>query len=197
MHHGAVQAAAHPDAARRGLGGGGAGGMLAAMPPRVRRARTTDLPGLLAVQEACFAPEDRFPRRAWRRLLAAPGAIAMVAVEGSALVAVAIWLIRRGGRTARLRVLATVPGRRRSGLAHALLAAGLARLPARITACALEVRAGNAEALACYRRAGFRPAEGLAHHYLAIGALAVGGTGREDGIRLRAARSAVAAALGR
>ncbi len=171
--------------------------MLVPMPPRPRRARADDLPGILALQDACFAPEDRFPRRTWRRLLAAPGASALVAAEGSAVLAVAVWLVRRGGRTARLRVLATLPERRRSGLAHALLAAGLARLPARITGCTLEVRAGNAGALACYRRAGFRPAEGLAGHYLAIGALAAGHGQREDGIRLRAARPAVVAALGR
>jgi ribosomal protein S18 acetylase RimI-like enzyme len=201
MHHGPVQAAAHGDAARRALGCGGVAGMLApvAVPPpiRVRRARADDLAELLSLQEACFPPEDRFPRRAWRRLVAAPGATALVAAEGAAVLAVAIWLVRRGGRTARLRVLATLPARRRSGLARALLAAGLARLPARITACALEVRAGNTGALACYRRAGFRPAEGLADHYLAVGALAAGHARREDGIRLRAPRPAVVAALGR
>ncbi len=171
--------------------------MLAAMAIRLRRARADDLPGLLSLQDDCFAPEDRFPRRVWRRLIIAPGATALVAVEGSTVLAVAVWLVRRGGRTARLRALATLPARRRTGLAHALLAAGLARLPARISACALEVRAGNAEALACYRRAGFRPAEGLAGHYLAIGALAAGHGRREDGIRLRAPRPAVVAALGR
>ncbi|MFM2091381.1 MAG: hypothetical protein RLZZ127_1870 [Planctomycetota bacterium] len=160
----------------------------------IRRARPGDLEALLALQERCFAPEDRFPRRCWRRLLAAPGALALVTDGGEG---VAVWLLRRGGRTARLRVLAVAPAARRRGLARALLAAGLDLLPSRIAQWSLEVRAGNRAALACYRAAGLRPSEGLAGHYLAEGALVVGSARREDGIRLRGARTAIAAALGR
>jgi ribosomal-protein-alanine N-acetyltransferase len=63
---------------------------------------------------------------------------------------------RLGGGEAELLRIAVAPAERGRGIARRLLAAGLERLRAAgVASCFLEVRPGNASALAVYRALGF------------------------------------------
>jgi ribosomal-protein-alanine N-acetyltransferase len=65
---------------------------------------------------------------------------------------------RQGGGEAELLRVAVEPAARGRGLARRLVAAGLERLRAAgVTRCYLEVRSGNASALAVYDAMGFTP----------------------------------------
>lgn len=83
--------------------------------------------------------------------------------------------------------LAVHPRARGRGLARALVAASLRRLPAGISRLGLEVRADNAAAVGLYCALGFIETARLPAYY---------GRGRH-GLRMRAARASVAAGLRR
>ena len=65
---------------------------------RVREARTDDIDALLMLERS-FAPEDRFSRRTWRRLIAGPSAVLVAEWEGAVVGAASI-LTRAGARVA-------------------------------------------------------------------------------------------------
>ncbi len=148
----------------------------------LRRARPGDLTALIALEAACFAAVDRFPRRAWRRLLTVPTAVTLVADGPTELHGAICVLLRAGVTVARLYSLAVHPEARGQGLGQRLMLGLDRHLPKRIAILSLEVRSTNAAALGLYQRLGFRPAEPLPGYY------ADGG----DGMRLRAPRSVLA-----
>lgn len=122
---------------------------------RAREARAGDIDALLALERS-FAPEDRFSRRTWRRLVSGPSAV-RVAERDGVVVGAASVLTRSGARVARLYSLATAPEARGAGVGSVLVAD--AENVARERGCdrlRLEVRAGNAPAIALYRRLQFQ-----------------------------------------
>jgi [ribosomal protein S18]-alanine N-acetyltransferase len=128
--------------------------------PRIRQARPGDWPELVALEERCFPVSDRFPARAWRRLVGpartARTAVTLVVDEGGAVAAAVCGLFRARSRVARVYSLAVGPEQRGRGLGKALVRA-LARV-ARARGCrwvVLEVRQGNASARAVYESLGF------------------------------------------
>jgi ribosomal-protein-alanine N-acetyltransferase len=97
-----------------------------------------------------------------RRLLALPGACALLALDAPERPCGFVLCIP-GGDGIDIAAIAVEPARRRGGVGRALLAAALARLPG--VAVTLEVAADNAPALALYRAAGFVAAGRRAGYY--------------------------------
>lgn len=157
-----------------------------ALTPAVRALRPADIDAILALEAASFPPSDRFPRRNWRHVLDSSTTLNLgIPDPAGGLHGAICWLLRSGSRVARMYSLAVHPDTRGRGLGKQLIAASVARLPRRCDLLGLEVRPANASAVGLYRALGFRPVAGLADYY---------GPG-EDGMRMRAARAAVAAAL--
>ncbi|MBN8525543.1 MAG: GNAT family N-acetyltransferase [Planctomycetes bacterium] len=158
----------------------------------VRLARSSDLDAILALEHAAFPPQDRFPRRSWRRLLTVDSAICLV-IDGPrtpdtghrTVMASIAWLLRRGSGNARMYSLSVHPDARGRGLARALVDASLRRLPRGVTTLSLEVRRDNGPAVGLYCALGFIETALLRQYY---------GRGRH-GIRMRATRAAVRQAL--
>ena len=110
---------------------------------------------------ACAAIEATAPE-SWSEAqlaeeLQSPAARLFVARQGGEVVGLAVFQLAAG--EAGLYALTVAPAARRQGVGGALLAGSLAALKAQGAAsCFLEVRAGNAAALALYRRMGFAAA---------------------------------------
>lgn len=152
----------------------------------VRSLRTADLESLLALENASFSANDRFPRRNWRHVLASRSTLVLgIPAPAGGLHGAICWLLRRGTSVARMYSLAVHPDARGRGLGKLLVDASLDRLPRRCTLLGLEVRPENTSAVGLYRALGFRPVAGLADYY---------GDG-EDGMRMQAARATVATTL--
>lgn len=154
----------------------------------IRRTRAADLDAIMALEAAAFPAEDRFPRRAWRRLLGVGSALCLVAggpPGPRTAVASIAWLLRRGSANARMYSLAVHPDARGRGLARALVAASLRRLDPGIETLSLEVRRDNEAAVGLYCALGFVETALLRRYY---------GRGRH-GIRMRARRASVRDAL--
>lgn len=133
-----------------------------APPPAIRPATAADLDDLVALEAACFG-DQAWSRRLITEELEASTALVMVA-ESPALLAYTAFRLAAG--EAELLRIATAPAARRCGIAAALLAAGLDRLRAGgAAACFLEVDAGNAPAIALYRRLGFVPSGRRPRYY--------------------------------
>jgi len=161
--------------------------------PAVRIARTDDLDAILAVEEAAFSAEDRFPRRAWARLIRRPTAVCLVIPTVPECtdpvipdcIATIAWLLRRTSTLARMYSLSVHPEARGRGLARHLIAESLRCLPQRIDVLGLEVRSDNSAAIGLYCSLGFIESARLPGYY---------GPGR-PGLRLRADLSEVQRAL--
>lgn len=129
--------------------------MNAASDLRVRPANPADLEALVALEAACFLPEDRFPRRSFRRLLMGTNVVLLAELEGR-VVGQAILLFRATSKVARLYSLSADPSVRGRGLGRALLEASEDAARARgADRQRLEVRASNEAALRLYRLAGY------------------------------------------
>ncbi len=165
----------------------------------VRVARARDLDALIALEQACFANVDCFPRRVWQHLLGpgarhgsaqillvlAPSASLPVERFPSAVSAAIVGLLRKNSRVARIYSLAVHPELRGRGLARQLLRAWLTRLPKRCDVISLEVRADNRAARGLYETLGFTVLSTLPGYY-ADGA---------EGVRFRQERRALTRAL--
>ena len=123
----------------------------------VRRARRGDLDALVALEQASFAG-DRMSARQWRRHLASPRAIVVVAVERGALLGAAVGFLHAAHDIARLYSLATSAAARGRGVGDRLVAAieRAARESGR-QRVRLEVREDNAAAQRLYERRGYQP----------------------------------------
>lgn len=126
----------------------------AAAPPLRLGPLTSEMLDAAAVISA--AAPDPWSRESLRQTLGAEARHCFAAQSGEgALLAFACFLLQ--GETADLQMLAVAPAARRQGVARRLLAHALAELGALGAArCLLEVRAGNAAALALYGALGFK-----------------------------------------
>jgi len=131
--------------------------------PTIRPAVATDLPHLVELEAAGFA--DPWSAALLSAELAHPGSMVLVAAGNDGRPPRGYVCFRLGGGEAELLRVAVEPPARGRGIARRLIAAGLERLRAAgVVSCHLEVRPGNASALAVYRALGFRHA-GRRHAY--------------------------------
>lgn len=123
---------------------------------RVRRADTTDLDALVAMEQRSFS-SDLLSRAQYRRHLDSDSALVLVASDGHQhVLGAAVLFFRKGSSLARLYSLATLPEARGRGIAAALLEAAVAAVRRRGSrALKLEVRTDNAAAIRLYERHGF------------------------------------------
>lgn len=129
--------------------------------PCLRAAGAFDAPVLAALHAACF-PDEPWDTQALRRLMAMPGAFAVLALEGTEVDAptpLGFVLGRRAADEAEILSLGVLPGARRRGVGSSLVAAGCeAAAAAGARRLHLEVAADNEPARRLYARAGFAEA---------------------------------------
>jgi ribosomal-protein-alanine N-acetyltransferase len=119
----------------------------------LRPARENDVSALAALHNRSFA--DGWSGQILRDLLRTPGAFALVAEAGSALLG--FILARTAADEAEILTLAVDPAKRRQGAARALLAEAAALAGDRgATLLFLEVACSNTPAQALYRQFGFQ-----------------------------------------
>jgi ribosomal protein S18 acetylase RimI-like enzyme len=122
---------------------------------RIRRALSTDLDALIALEHSVFAT-DQMSRRSLRHFLRAPTAIVLVAEAGRALAGTATILLRPRSTAARLYSIAVAPHMAGRGVASKLLAA--VERAARERECThvrLEVHVTNHRAISRYHKTGY------------------------------------------
>lgn len=125
--------------------------------PQLRYAKTSDLNGLVSLEERCF-DTDRISRRSFRELLGRETAATVLYERDGAILGYAMLLFRRGTAMARLYSIAVDPTVSGKQIGSLLLKAAeeitfeRGRLLLR-----LEVREDNERAIALYRRQGYRP----------------------------------------
>ena len=125
------------------------------MPARIRRAVSSDLDALVALEESSF-DHDRVSRAQFRRHLASASALALVAEEHGQVLGAALLFFRHGARIARLYSIAIAHAARGRGLGAELLEAAEAEARDRgCTALKLEVRTDNTAAIALYEKHGY------------------------------------------
>lgn len=136
------------------------------LPVPVRRATPADLDALVALEMRAFS-SDRMSRAQYRRHLASPRAVVLVAdAPGEGLLGSALVFFREGSTLARLYSIATAPAARGRGIGARLLAAAEEVAGAReCRAVRLEVRVDNTSAMALYERAGYRRIGRYAAYY--------------------------------
>ncbi len=124
------------------------------MRPLIRAATTADLPALAHIEALCSA--QAWSEAALAAQLAQPGSALFVASIYNELLGYAA--LSSAADEGELLNLAVLPQHRRAGLGPLLLARVIEEARNRALACLfLEVRAGNAPALALYARLGFLP----------------------------------------
>lgn len=122
----------------------------------IRAAKPTDLPALVALEEACFS-SDRISRRSFARLLRRESAAVLVTERNGMVLGCAVVLFRSFSRRGRLYSLAVAPAAAGEGLGARLLRAAEGAAAGRgCVSLGLEVRADNAVAVGLYERRGFR-----------------------------------------
>jgi ribosomal protein S18 acetylase RimI-like enzyme len=141
------------------------------MPPapaslRVRRAASSDLDDLVALEQRSFS-SDRLSRAQYRRHLDSDSALVLVASANHHLfLGSAVLFFRKRSAVARLYSLAARPEARGQGVGAALLeAAAMAARRRGSRALRLEVRTDNAAAIVLYERHGFRRIGRYARYY--------------------------------
>ena len=153
---------------------------------RLTLAGPAHLQAIVDLEARSFTPTDRFARSTWRHLLGPArthgSSLTLLAWLDGHIVGALNVLLRQGGVTGRLYSLAVDPRCRGRGIGAVLVRGVARRLPASITTLSLEVRHDNVAARGLYERLGFVLHESLPGYYPDGG----------DGVRLRAARVAVA-----
>lgn len=131
----------------------------------LRDACRTDVPAMVAIENAAF-DGDRISARSFREFVDARSAELIVAEAGTALLGYALVLFRSGTAVARLYSLAVDPAARGQGIGRRLLGAVEERARERgALFLRLEVRIDNAVAAGLYRRAGYRAFRRLHDYY--------------------------------
>jgi ribosomal protein S18 acetylase RimI-like enzyme len=131
----------------------------------LRPARAEDVEALAALERKAFRG-DRISRRGFRRFVASPRAVLIVAEEDGVLAGYVLVLFRSGSSIARLYSIAVAPEFARRGVGKALLAAAEeAALEHDRLGMRLEVHESNAKAITQYRKAGYQLFGHHAHYY--------------------------------
>lgn len=131
----------------------------------IRRAQTSDLDAIEAIERASFTV-DRFSRRTFARLLKSPTADILIAEARGEPLGYILLLLRKGAKAARLYSLATAPGARGRGVGTSLVQAGArCAIERGCDRLRLEVRATNDAAITLYKRAGFLGVDQLPDYY--------------------------------
>lgn len=126
-------------------------------PSTIREATLSDLEEILRLENAAFE-DDRLTRRNLRHLLTRGRAFTLVDDTDGRLGGYVLVLLRRGTSLARLYSIAVDPGRRRQGIAGALVRAAEARaLTHDCVVLRLEVRKDNRASQALFHDLGYRP----------------------------------------
>jgi ribosomal-protein-alanine N-acetyltransferase len=112
-----------------------------------------DFVQLYTLEEACFAPPERFGRRYMRQLVQRPQAATWIAEEAGRMAgfAIVVWTLGKSEMTAYLETIEVAPEARGQGVGRALL--GHIEESARLAGSALiwlHVEAGNAGAIRLY-----------------------------------------------
>ncbi|HEY8586833.1 MAG TPA: N-acetyltransferase [Rhodanobacter sp.] len=133
---------------------------------RVRRATSTDLDDLVALEQRSFSG-DRLSRAQYRRHLDSNSAQVLVAsLNHHLFLGSAVLFFRKGSTLARVYSLATQPEARGRGVGAALLdAAAEAARRHGCHAIRLEVRTDNASAIGLYEGHGYRRIGRYAKYY--------------------------------
>ena len=130
----------------------------------LRTAVESDVDALVALEQN-FAPEDRFDKATWRRLLRGH-TVTVVAESAGEMAGAAMVLFRRTSKVARLYTISVGDRFRGRGLSHALLQEVETR--ARVKGCdtlSLEVRESHIRAMRVYEQAGFSVVARLEDYY--------------------------------
>lgn len=131
----------------------------------IREANLQDLDALVALEEVCFAT-DRFSRRSFRYLLTKAKAITLVDEVDQQIRGYTMLLFNIGTSLARLYSMAVSPKHRGQRLGSTLLQA--AEQEAQDHDCItlrLEVRLDNHEAIALYRKHGYKQFDVVENYY--------------------------------
>ena len=117
-----------------------------------------DFAQLYALEEACFAPPERFGRRYMRQLVQRLRAATWIAEEGERMTgfAIGVWAERKSEVTAYIQTIEVVHDARGRGIGTELL--GRVEESARMAGAALiwlHVEAGNAGAIRLYEAQGY------------------------------------------
>ena len=130
------------------------GNALTDAPYQIRSGVPADAPALVAIERRSFG--DPWSEGSFREALRASWSFGLVAQTADDIIGYLI--AREAAGTGEILNLAVDPPRRRSGIARALLEAGLAALRRRhVQEVYLEVRVSNEPAQALYRAAHFQP----------------------------------------
>jgi len=127
----------------------------------IRRARLSDIPALLALEQRCF-PGDRLTRRQFRYMLTKANAVTVVADRSQGrqpptITGYVLVLFSRGTSMARLYSVAVDPDARTRGVARVLVQAAEEEARERECACVrLEIRKDNTASIRLFERCGYR-----------------------------------------
>lgn len=128
----------------------------------VRRVEVSDAPNVHAVERACF--HDPYTRAYLNDLIRAQQDHFFVAADGGEIVGYAVGSV--SGKEGHVVSVAVDPRHRRKRIGTALLSAVAAKLTAEgVKQIQLEVRKGNAGAIAFYERMGYRIISEIRHYY--------------------------------
>lgn len=128
-------------------------------------AAESDLAGLLALEQACFAT-DRISERSWQRLLRSASAAILLASYGKALAGALVQLFNRETDIARVYSIAVDARFRQHGVARRLIDAAVVAADERGSAVVrLETRVDNTVAQNLFAAAGFTPFGGIDAYY--------------------------------
>ena len=133
--------------------------------------RPGDFPQLYAIEQLCFQPPFRFPRRYMQQLVTSPTAATWIAEEDEQMTAFAIveWSSDSENTTAYIQTLEVAPSQRKRGIATQLLhRLETSASTAGATAIGLHVAEQNTPAIHLYQAHGYQP-HGREVHYYAQG----------------------------
>ena len=134
--------------------------------------RPADFPQLYAIEEICFQPPIRFPRRYMRQLIESPSSATWIAEQDQQMTgfAIVVWSQQSRKTTAYIQTIEVSPAQRKHGIATELLS----RLEASAIAAGaqdigLHVAEENASAIRLYQAHGYLP-QGREPDYYSNGA---------------------------
>jgi ribosomal-protein-alanine N-acetyltransferase len=128
----------------------------------VRRVEVSDAPNVYAVEKACF--HDPYSQAYLNDLIRAQQDYFFVAADGGEIVGYAVASVK--GTEGHVASVAVDPRHRRKRVGTALLSAVTAKLTAEgVKQIQLEVRKGNAGAIAFYERMGYRMISEIRRYY--------------------------------